>query len=370
MLSHRTVTNVNELQSIASRWEGVREECKGPAYLSFDWADLWFKSFSKSASPHVILVEEGKKIQGILPLVQTVTAVMGVRLKRLSFFGDCPGTAESYDNEVLCAGNHDEVLDQIIAALKGSDWNLLQLCDLRDTPFSSALCKRVDEEWQTDGMPRIPCPYVELPSSGDVLGIIGSRTRRQIRSVSKALQTEDRIAFQIEDSPEGVEQAMRTYVVLHRERWMKKGGSILTDETLSTFLIDVSRILAEKGIGRVYEVRIDGKVASQLLCIDDWDCIRAYRIGMSESAKEYSPGNMVVCFAMGDAQKRGFRRFDFGKGAEEFKYRMGAKDAFLIGVEAKKGSLQVLSKMASLPGVKRVVDKTRVKDAALKKMYE
>jgi len=323
-----------------------------------------------SASPHVILVEEGKEIVGILPLVQTVASMMAMRLRRLSFFGSCPGTAESYDNELLCKGDRDEVLDQIIMALKGSDWNLLQVCDLRDTPLSSALCKRIAEEWQSDEMPKIPCPFIDLPPSGDVMGIVGSRTRRTIRSVSNALKAEDRIAFRIEDSPDRVADAMRTYVTLHRERWMKRGGSILTDENLSSFLINISKRLAERGVGRVYEVRIDDRVASQLLCIDDWDCIRAYRIGISESAKEYSPGNMVVHFAMNDAQKRGFRRFDFGKGAEEFKYRMGAENASLIGIEAKKGSLEMLSKIASLPGVKSVVDRTHVRDAALKKMYE
>ena len=63
-------------------------------------------------------------------------------------------------------------------------------------------------------------------------------------------------------------------------------------------------------------------------------------------------------------------RLDFGKGAEEFKYRMGAKDTYLVGVEAKKGSLRIMSKIASLPGVKGVVERTGAKDSALKKMYE
>ena len=203
-----------------------------------------------------------------------------------------------------------------------------------------------------------------------MIDVIGSRTRRTIRHVTSSLSNENRIVYRIEESPDGVEEALRTYVELHRDRWKKRGGSIFADESISSFLVDIARRFAETSCGRVYEVRIDGTVASQLLCIDDWECMRAYRIGMNDSMKEFAPGNLVAYFAMQDARKRGFGHLDFGKGAEEFKYRMGAKDTYLVGVEAKKGSLKIMSKIASLPGVKGIVERMGAKDSALKKMYE
>lgn len=370
MLEHRTVSDIQKLRSFGKSWETLRKMCKGPAYQSFDWTNMWLKHFGNLASPRLILVNDGEDIVGILPLVQTVTTLMGMRLKRLSFFGNCSNTAESYNHELLCVGNQDEVLDQMIEALRELDWNLLQLCDLRDTSLSTTLCERIAEEWQTDEIPKTPCPHAYLSATGDVIDIIGSRTRRTIRHVISSLKNENRIVHRIEESPDGVAEAMRTYAELHRDRWGKRGGSIFADENISSFLIDIARKFAETGSGRVYEIRIDGTVASQLFCIDDWECMRAYRIGMNDSMKEFSPGNLVAYFAMQDAQKRGFGHLDFGKGAEEFKYRMGAKDTYLVGVEAKKGSLRIMSKIASLPGVKEAVERTGVKDSALKKMYE
>ena len=129
------------------------------------------------------------------------------------------------------------------------------------------------------------------------------------------------------------------------------------------------RATAEEGRGMVYEVWIDGTLASQMLCLDDGDLMRAYRVGMNNRFAEFSPGNLVAIYAMREAQEAGFVQFDFGAGPEEFKYRLGAKDVPLIRIQAKRGTVKAMAKISSLPGLKQLVDRSGARDQALKAFH-
>jgi CelD/BcsL family acetyltransferase involved in cellulose biosynthesis len=194
--------------------------------------------------------------------------------------------------------------------------------------------------------------------------------RRTIRGTLSGLENQKRISFRIRDSPEGAAEAMKVYVSQHRARWRAKGGSIFDDRHLAEFMVNLAKKSAERGHVNIFEVLIDGNVASQLFCVFDLDWVRAYRIGINNKYLEYAPGSLVVYFALKEVQRKGFHIFDFGKGAEEFKYRLGAQDRFIFGIHARRGSVSVLSRLASMPGVKGFVEKTGIKDAALKRMYQ
>jgi CelD/BcsL family acetyltransferase involved in cellulose biosynthesis len=107
-----------------------------------------------------------------------------------------------------------------------------------------------------------------------------------------------------------------------------------------------------------------------MLCLEDGDVMRAYRVGMSNRYLEYSPGNLVALYAMNEARKAGFTHFDFGAGPEEFKYRLGAKDRPLLRIQAKRGTVRAMAKISSLPGVRQLVDRSGMKQQALKAMHE
>jgi CelD/BcsL family acetyltransferase involved in cellulose biosynthesis len=163
---------------------------------------------------------------------------------------------------------------------------------------------------------------------------------------------------------------MRIYVQQHRARWKAKGGSIFDDPHMAEFIVEAAAKGAEQGYATVYEALIDGNVAAQLLCLSENDHVKAYRIGINELYLDYTPGSLVAYYAMQEMQRRGYRILDYGKGAEDFKYRMGAKDRFLLGIHARRGSVRIMSRIAAVPGVRGIVEKTGAKDAALKRVYQ
>jgi len=370
LLEPRVLSTVAELEPLRERWETLRKKCNASVFMSFDWVRLWLRHFESVASPRIVVLERNSEIEAIAPFVLVVRSSMGIKIKRLMFLGNSSGAAEAYDLGVMCIGEERKIVDGIMEALREIDWNLMQLLDMRDESFRNALCERVETEWQIDRPVRTSCPFVNIPASGDIVALAQSRTRRKMKRITSTLEGEGRLHYRLGRSPEEVIEAMKIYIRHHRERWESKGGSIFSDDKLASFMLDIGRELSEKGIAEMHEVLIDGEVASQAFCIRDGDWMRAYRIGINNNFMDFSPGYLVAYVAMRDAQKRGFKVFDWGKGEEEFKYLMGAEDRYLFGIEAKRGQLALISKIASLPGIRTVVEKTGVKESTLKDMYK
>lgn len=359
-----------DLQSMQAEWESVRKQTGGSIFTSFDWAIEWLRHFDKVASPRVVFVEEYGTIIAIAPFVLIEQKSMGLKLKKLSLIGNGSGVAELYELGLLVDPEREDVLDRIVEEMDKIDWNILHLNEMTDSPVSQSLYRKVAERWETDEPVRIPCPTADIPPEGDVMEVISSRTRRTLRKITSTLEAESRVRYRCVDLPKEAGEAASIYALQHLERWEDKGGSIFTSENLSSFLKQVMMATVTEGRGMIYEVWIDGSLASQMLCLEDGDVMRAYRVGMNNRYSEFSPGNLVALYAMTEAQKAGFTRFDFGAGPEEFKYRLGARDRPLIRIQAKRGTVRAMAKISSLPVVKQLVDRSGAKDQALKAIHE
>lgn len=275
-----------------------------------------------------------------------------------------------YDLGILYRGNIEDILEVVIRALNDIDWNVLHLDEMRDDAMSRALYERISDTWETDEIVSVPCPRTVLPSDGDVLDVVSSRTKRTIKKAMTDLDDENRIRYRTVELPEEAAEAAEMYALQHLQRWTDKGGSIFSDERITGFLTEVMRAAASDGKGMVFEVWIDGSLASQMLCLEDGDTMHAYRVGMSNRFSEFSPGNLVAHMAMQEAQRAGFTQFDFGTGSEEFKYRLGAKDLPVIRIQAKRGAVRTLSRLSSLPLIKQVAERSNIRKSALRAMHE
>ncbi|NLI73968.1 MAG: GNAT family N-acetyltransferase [Euryarchaeota archaeon] len=365
----QVVSNVEDVTLLQPEWESLRKRCRGSIFSSFDWSIEWLRHFNQIAQPRVITIEEEGELVGLAPFSLMEHRAMGIRMRKLSMIGNGVGVAELYDLGILALDNRDDVIDAIIDAIDDLDWNILHLNELRDDYVNRTIYQQVAERWDADEIVQIPCPRTNIPRIDEVIDIASSRTRRTIRKVLGELERENRINYRIVDLPQETSEAAEIYALQHIERWAEKGGSIFGNENLSGFLQSVMRATAEEGRSTIYEVWIDGTLASQMLCLDDGDVMRAYRIGMNNRFAEFSPGNLVAAYAMKRAQDAGFLQFDFGAGPEEFKYRLGAKDVPLIRVQAKRGTVRAVAKISSLPGLKQLVDRSGVKDQALRAFH-
>jgi CelD/BcsL family acetyltransferase involved in cellulose biosynthesis len=86
-------------------------------------------------------------------------------------------------------------------------------------------------------------------------------------------------------------------------------------------------LLAEKGWLQLAFLRVDGQYAAGYLDFIYGDEVLVYNSGLNLSvAPELSPGILLLAYLIRHAIEQGCKRFDFLRGNEEYKYRLGGRD--------------------------------------------
>ena len=369
-MEHEIISSIYDMEELESDWEILRRSCNAPIYSSYGWAKEWLNKFGSESQLNLVVIKKDGVVCAIAPLILNEQRTSGIKIKKLSMVGNGVGTAELYGLSILWVGNPHDIADELVKAIDEIDWNVLQLYDLTYDDLSAALYGVISSSWDTDELIKIPCPYVELIQGSDVLDNASSRTRRMIRRTLLLLENENRIRYRRIDIPKEVGEAAEFYALHHISRWEEKGGSIYSNEKISEFLKEITTYAANEGYCNVFEIWIDGTLASQMFCFEDGDVMRAYRVGMQPRFAQLSPGNLVSYYAMNESLSAGFTEFDFGAGSEEYKYRLGSKDRDLIRIQSKRKVIKTMSKLSSIPGVKYIVNRTGVKEHALNAMNQ
>lgn len=365
-LTVRTLDNTIDLQSYQPEWEALRKRCGGSIFVSFDWVIEWLRHFDRTAQPRVVLVEENGELVGLAPFVVSEERSKGMKVRRLSLVGNGEGLAKLHDLSILVCEDRPNIMDKIVEEMDRLDWNVLHFGEMQDCPSTRGLYARIRQRWDAEELSTIPCPGTDLSLGRDLLDVVSSRTRRTIRRTITELEEESRVRYRCVDTPVEAAEATEMYALKHLTSRDEDVEGVFHTRNLANFLKDAMMASVQEGQAMVFEVWIDGSLASQMLCLEDRDVMRAFKVGSSDRFVEHSPNNLVAIFAMNEARHAGFVRFDFGAGAEEFKYRLGARDRYLLVMEARRGTVRAMAKLSSLPGVRQLVDRKVSRQQALK----
>ena len=161
------------------------------------------------------------------------------------------------------------------------------------------------------------CPYLDLPATwDDYLATLSSSRRQLIRRKERKLQREH--AGVVTDyAPDRVDDGWARLRALHEDRWDGGGalGAPLVDGLLRGFLTD----LAARGELWLTTFDLDGAPAAAW-CGFAWrDTVYFYQSGRDPKWDRESVGSVLMGSMIRRAIQRGYKRFDFLRGADAYK---------------------------------------------------
>ncbi|MEE9198381.1 MAG: GNAT family N-acetyltransferase, partial [Dehalococcoidia bacterium] len=112
-------------------------------------------------------------------------------------------------------------------------------------------------------------------------------------------------------------------------------AQFMTDEVRGFFQSAVSR-LAEEGYARLLFLELDGRRVSSAICFDYDDSFLLYNSGYDSNYSSLSVGLLLKAFCLKEAIALGKKRFDFLRGAEAYKYHLGAIDEPVYTISASR----------------------------------
>lgn len=216
-------------------------------------------------------------------------------------------------------------------------WRVLDWYNILDaSPTLPALTAAAGAAgWSYTAAPLQHCPYIPLPGDWETyLAGIDKKQRHEIRRKMRRLEEADvpsRWYFVADGA--SLEAEIDAFLQLMAQ-----------DAEKQAFLTEVMRSQMRAAVKAAYDagwlqlafLEIDGKRAAGYLNFDYANHIWVYNSGMDFALREHSPGWVLLGNLLKWANENGRRAFDFMRGNEDYKYRFGGVDRFVMRASVRR----------------------------------
>lgn len=307
-------------------WNGLLARAAAPVlFLTWQWQEHWWRTFAEGRALRIYRVSDSSgQLLGLLPLYAesdgTCRIVGGLDV---SDYLDLLAPAGSEEDAWAALLQHRSCDPGLwdLHCLRASSPTVSLLPVLAPT---YGLSVRVSREER--------CPVLPLSGTWDeyLLRLPGKdrhELRRKLRRLDRELPgTTARFHAQADGLPE----AMTAFLALHRKS--KPGKSRFMDRRMEEFFRGVGDSLAREGWLRVWFLERAGEPLAAFLTYEYAGSVGLYNSGFDPRWAALSPGIVLLCHVIKDAMQRGFRRFDFLRGEEPYKYAFGPTPEDLMNV--------------------------------------
>jgi CelD/BcsL family acetyltransferase involved in cellulose biosynthesis len=174
-----------------------------------------------------------------------------------------------------------------------------------------------------------PAPYISLPADFDTyLAGIDKKQRHEIRrKLRRAAEHEVPVRWYLVEDEAKLESEMDGFFALMMQDPAKE--KFLTESMRGQMLATAHTALRGGWLWLAF-LEVGGKKAAGAFNFDYDNRLWGYNSGVNREFIELSPGWVLLAHVLQWACEHGRSEFDFMRGNEEYKYRFGARNRFVI----------------------------------------
>ena len=286
-------------------------------FLTPWWQKMWWKHFGGGSELAVHVVSDGPRPIGVAPLVFSDGVL------------DLLGATDLFDYRdfIVERGFEEAFCNALLEHLSRREWHTLRLESVRE---SSPTLQALSSAAESAGMsveiePEDVAPVAVLPPTWDeyVAGL-SKKDRHELRRKIRRLDGAGEVTRQVCGSPAQIPGMMDDFLRLHRASSPDK-AEFMTAER-EAFFLDAVGEAARRGGLRLETVALDGRPVASCLGFDYAGAFLLYNSGYDPVHYKLSVGIVSKALAIRGAIESGDRVFDFLRGSEDYKYRLGGQD--------------------------------------------
>ena len=292
------------------------------------WLKVWWSVFSNESTPYLSAVRDKDRLIGIAPLL--------VKGEEARFMGD-PDVCD-YQDFIVAPGRGREFFENLLDHLRrqgiGSlDLNMVR-ADSKVLPELVAVAKSLKYEVSCD--PEDVTLELDLPSSWDkFLGKLTGKQRHEVRRKLRRLNEAGEINYRVVEDFEQVTDEMETFLTLFGLSRSDK-AAFMTSQ-MAKYFRSLAETMAKANLLKMYFFDLDGTPAAAVMCFDYNSTIYLYNNGYDGQFSSLSVGLLSKVLTIKDSIIKGRKKYDFLKGTEEYKHRLGGKPVPLYRCQVKLG---------------------------------
>ena len=292
------------------------------------WLKAWWGEFGSARAPYLWSVRHKDELIGIAPLM--------IEAETARLIGD--SDVCDYLDVIVTPGQETEFFEVLLQHLRQRGITRLDLDSLRADSIAfnhlAAAAERLN--YTVFSEPHDVSMELELPASWDeFLKQLTGKDRHEIRRKLRRLDEAAHVNFRVVESKAEVSKEIDLFLDLFKSNRADK-SDFMTDQRAS-FFRSLANAMAEARILKLFFLELDEKPAAAVMCFDYQSKVYLYNNGYDNQYRSLSVGLLSKVFTIQDSIQRGKNKYDFLKGTEAYKQRLGGKPVQLYRCQVELG---------------------------------
>ncbi len=310
-----------DLDRLSGAWKGLLSEAGAPPFASPVWYATWLAHFEAERPLFAAFHDGAGRLRGVVPLSVDGLMATGLGNPKIQDYAGL-AIARGWEGPVLSALLEWAESEQ----LKGIRlWGILGGSALaRELPPTTAAAG-----WTAESRREAVAPLAEVGNEWETfVSTLSKKNRHELRRKLRNLESAGDVAFETIIDPDAVRETVAVLIRMMRESHEGK-TRFLTPE-MEAFFLDMGPAMAKAGSGRAWRLSLDGREAAILLGFDQDGTRFLYNSGFDPEFGKLAVGLLSKALAMRAGARSGIVRFDFLRGDEEYKRRLGGREQEIL----------------------------------------
>ena len=303
--------------SITSYWRDPQHNLEWDClFVVPGWLKVWWDKFAGDQTAHLCAVRHKSELIGIAPLM--------VQGKTARLMGD-PDVCDFVD-VIAAPGSGRAFFQNLIPYIKKQGVTHLDIGAVRSDSivFRHLVAVAKDLSYEIICDPEDVTMELDLPASwDDFLNQLTGKERHEIRRKLRRLNEAAHVNFRVVENPGDVAKEIDTFLALFKLNRSDK-SEFMTDQRVSFFRALAVEMAAAR-ILKLFFLDLDEMPAAAVMCFEHHSTMYLYNNGYDLRHKSLSVGLLSKVFTIKESIQRGKTRYDFLKGPESYKRRLGGK---------------------------------------------
>jgi CelD/BcsL family acetyltransferase involved in cellulose biosynthesis len=331
------IRTIEELDALKEEWNALLGcSASHVPFLRHEYLSAWWRTLGggewESGELYVVIARTpGGKLEAIAPLFLTQNKDKDGELVMMLL-----GSIEisDYLDVVICPQGLPAFIGALFEHLDdpaAPPWKVLDFYNLLESSPTLPVLESTARQhgWLYEQERLQHCPYISLPGDWDTyLASLDKKQRHELRRKMRRAESND--------------EPLRWYTVADEASLEENIEAFLglmeQDPEKKTFLTEPMRVQMRLTMQAAYQggwlqlafLEVGGVKAAAYLNFDDGGHIWVYNSGLDYRFSDLSPGWVLLGHLLEWANENKRLAFDFMRGDEEYKYRFGALDRFIV----------------------------------------
>jgi CelD/BcsL family acetyltransferase involved in cellulose biosynthesis len=335
------LTAYNQMSAFAElqpEWNGLLGRSQvNHVFSTWEWQSTWWEAYQPGELWIIACRDEADKLIGIAPWFILPDTGEGRSVCSIG----CVDVTD-YLDIIVDKDFTEPVFRCLIAYLNEhrQKYDLIDLCNIPEASLTNSHFANLLEQcnFQVELSQQEVCPVIPLPDDWEAyLGQLDKKQRHELRrKIRRAESGEEKVNWYIVGSQHNLDAELEQFINLMAASQTEK-ARFLEDPRNAAFFRKMAVVTYEKGWLQLSFLTVNDVAAAAYLNFDYQGQILVYNSGLlPEAFGQLSPGIVLLCYNIQHAIETGHTVFDFLRGNETYKYRMGGQDTRVMRLLARK----------------------------------